>query len=230
MAGGVNLDLGGLGGRVAKRAQRLGHGAVDDLEVAAAGELLELHQREVRLDARRVAIHHEADRAGRRDDGRLGVAIAVGLAKFERAIPRALGGFHQRLVLERGVVEGDRRHRQFLVALRLAMGGAAVVANDAQHVLGVGLVFGEGSKLLGHLGRGRVADAGHDRGERADNGATLVAVIGDARGHQQAADIGVAEAERAVIVGEAGDFLRGELRHHHRDFEHHGPDAHRVLI
>ena len=30
-------------------------------------------------------------------------------------------------------------------------------------------------------------------------------VIGDARGHQQAADIGVAEAERAVLVGELGD-------------------------
>src|SRR5687768_18333347 len=37
--------------RVAERLQRLRHGAVDDLEIAAAGELLELHQREVRLDA-----------------------------------------------------------------------------------------------------------------------------------------------------------------------------------
>ena len=32
-------------------------------------------------------------------------------------------------------------------------------------------------------------------------------VVGDARGHQQAADIGVAEAERAVLVGELGDLL-----------------------
>ena len=62
---------------VAERAQRLGHGAVDDLEIAAAGELLELDQREIGLDAGGVAIHHQADRAGRRDDRDLRVAIAV---------------------------------------------------------------------------------------------------------------------------------------------------------
>ena len=55
-------------------------------------------------------------------------------------------------------------------------------------------------------------------------------VVGDARGHQQAADIGVAEAERAVLVGELGDLLRRELRHHHRDFEHHGPQPHGMLV
>ncbi len=37
--------------------------AVDDLHHAAAGELLVLHQRDVRLHAGRVAVHHEADRA-----------------------------------------------------------------------------------------------------------------------------------------------------------------------
>ena len=57
-----------------------------------------------------------------------------------------------------------------------------------------------------------------------------VEVVGNARGHQQAADIGVAEAERAVLVGEPRDLLRRELRHHHRDFEHHGPQPHRVLV
>ena len=49
-------------------------------------------------------------------------------------------------------------------------------------------------------------------------------------GHQQAADIGVAEAERAEFVGELGDLLGRELRHHHRDFEHDGPQPHRVLV
>ena len=69
---------------VAERAQRLGHGAVDDLEIAAAGELLELDQGEVGLDAGRVAIHDEADRAGRGDDRDLRVAIAVLLAERQR--------------------------------------------------------------------------------------------------------------------------------------------------
>jgi hypothetical protein len=62
-----------------------GTALVDDLEIAAAGELLELHQREVGLDAGGVAIHDEADRARGRDDRRLGVAIAVLLAEGERA-------------------------------------------------------------------------------------------------------------------------------------------------
>ena len=69
-----------------------------------------------------------------------------------------------------------------------------------------------------------IADsAPHRRGLRGE-------VIGEARGHQQPADIGEAEAERAVVVGKLGDFARGELRHQHRDFQHHGPQPHRVLI
>ena len=94
-----------LGRRVAERRERLRHRPVDDLEVAAAGELLEFHQREVRLDAGRVAIHDEADRAGRRDDGRLGVAIAVLLAERDRALPRRDGA------LRRGSCPGNARGR-----------------------------------------------------------------------------------------------------------------------
>ncbi len=55
-------------------------------------------------------------------------------------------------------------------------------------------------------------------------------VIGDAHGHQEAADIGVAEAEGAVLVGALGDLARGELRHQHGDLEHHGPQPAQVLV
>ncbi len=65
---------------------------VGDLEVAAAGQLLELHQREVRLDAGRVAVHQQADRAGRREQRRLGVAVAVLVAEQQRAVPGVAGG------------------------------------------------------------------------------------------------------------------------------------------
>ena len=88
VTGGVGLDLGDRRFAIAERTQRFRHGAVDDLEIAAAGELLELHQREIRLDAGRVAIHHEADRAGRRDDGDLRVAVAVLLSELQRVAPR----------------------------------------------------------------------------------------------------------------------------------------------
>ena len=101
----IGLDLGDLGLAVAERAQRIGHGPVDDLEVAAAGELLELHEREVGLDAGGVAIHHEADRAGGRDDGGLRVAVAVLLAELQGAVPGAT--WHGR----RGPGRGRRRDR-----------------------------------------------------------------------------------------------------------------------
>ncbi len=57
-----------------------------------------------------------------------------------------------------------------------------------------------------------------------------VRVARDAGGHQQAADIGVAEAERAVFVGEFGNAARRELRHHHRDFENDGPQTNGMLV
>ncbi len=67
VADGIGLDLGDIGSRDSRaRGSASRHGAVDDLPVAATGELLELHQREVRLDAGGVAIHDQADGAGRR--------------------------------------------------------------------------------------------------------------------------------------------------------------------
>ena len=77
--------------RVAELVERQRHGLVHDRDLAAADELLRLHQGEVRLDARRVAIHHEADRPGRREHRRLRVAVAVHLAEIEDVVPRLRG-------------------------------------------------------------------------------------------------------------------------------------------
>ena len=61
-------DLLRLGTAVAELAQRAGDALVDDLQVAAADEALVLDERDVRLNAGRVAVHHEGDGAGRRQD------------------------------------------------------------------------------------------------------------------------------------------------------------------
>ena len=230
VADGVGLDLRDLAFAIAERAQRRGHRLVDDLPVAAAGELLEFHQREIRLDAGGVAIHHEADGAGRRHHGGLRVAVAVELAERERVVPGRRGVRDDVGLRAGGVIERHRIDRERLIARGVAVRGAAVVADHAQHVLGVLLVAGEGAELGRHLGRGLVGDAGHDGGQRAAQRTAFLAVVGQAHGHQEAADIGEAEAQRAEFVGELRDRLRRELRHHDGDFEHDGPEPAEVLV
>jgi len=72
---------------VAELRQGQRHGAVDDLQTAAAGKRLVLHQGDVRLDAGRIAVHHEADGAGGGQHGRLGVAITDLLAEGQHVFP-----------------------------------------------------------------------------------------------------------------------------------------------
>ena len=227
---GIGLDLADLRLGIAERAQSRQRGLVDDLEVAAAGQLLELHQREIGLDAGGVAIHHETDGAGGGDHGRLGVAVAVLHTERERLIPRGDGVVDEVRDRAVGAIERHRVDGEALVALRLAFGGAGVVADNAQHMRRVLLVAGESADFSGDFRRGLVAHAGHQRGQRTAERTALFRVVGEAHGHQQAADVGVAEAERAKLVGEFGDFLRGELRHQHGDLEHQRPEADGVLI
>ncbi len=171
VADGIGDDVVDLALVVAERRQRFRDAAVDDLEIAAAGELLELDQREIGLDAGGVAVHHQADRAGRRDDGGLGVAVAEILAHRERVVPgllRRLGevGLHDGFEVERHGVG-----RELLIARLFAMRRAAMVAHHPQHRVLVGGVFGEGAELARHLRRGRVGDAGHHRRDGAGDGA-----------------------------------------------------------
>ncbi len=116
VANGIGFDLGNLAFAVAECAQRFRNGAVDDLEIAAAGELLELHQRKVGLDAGGVAIHDEADRAGRRDDGCLGVAVAVLFAELQRLVPGSLSMGNEILIRIFGVDQRHRIDRQAFIA------------------------------------------------------------------------------------------------------------------
>ena len=110
------------------------------------------------------------------------------------------------------------------------MGRIAVVADDAQHMIGVLGVAGEGPQLARHLGGGGIGNACHDRGQRPAKRTALVAVVAKAHVHQQTADVGIAQTQRAEIIGPLRDFLGRELRHHHRDFERNGPQTGGVHI
>ena len=120
-------------GGVAERCSACWHRAIDDLQHAAAGEQLVFHQRDVGLDAGRVAIHEEGDRAGRREHGDLRVAIAVLLTESRAPIPsrRAL------------LLSGSRTRRSAGCPQRFAM-----QFDDSEHRLDVVL-------------RDRLRDAAH---------------------------------------------------------------------
>ena len=95
MADRIGLHLGNIGFRIAQRAQGRWHGAVDDLEVTATGELLELDQRKVWLDAGGVAIHHQTDGPRRRNHRGLRVAVPVLFAKTQGFVPGRGGDVDQ---------------------------------------------------------------------------------------------------------------------------------------
>jgi hypothetical protein len=179
---------------VAERAQRLGHRAVDDLEISAAGQLLELDDGEIRFDAGGVAVHHQADGAGGRDNAGLGIAVAVALPELQRRVPGALGGGHQVHVRAGLRLQRHRRHRHALIAGFLAIGGAAMVADHPQHVVPVLLVTGKRAELARHLGRGRIGDARHDGAQRPAHRPAFVGVVGQPAGHEQPAEVGEAQA------------------------------------
>ena len=160
----------------------------------------------------------------------LRVAVAVLLAERERVVPCRAGRLDDRGGAVRGV-EAAREHGQALVrALGGVVGGAAVVADHAQHRLAVRVVLREGAELARHLRRGGVGDAGEQRGVGAGLRERLGRVVGDALHHEQRAEVGVAEAERAVVVRELRNRWTRVLRHQHGDLEHDRPQPGRVRV
>ena len=183
----VGDDLLHLVGAVAELAQGRRDRLVDDLEEALADQLLVLDERDVGLDAGRVAIHHERDRAGGREHGDLGVAVAVRLAELERLVVDGPGGVDH--VLGDGLVRRDR------------VGRVAVLADDPQERLAVlGVLDERAAVVAGDDARLAIGLAVHDRGQRGGVVPALVRVVGEAAAHQQRAEVGVAEAQRAELV------------------------------
>jgi hypothetical protein len=221
---GIGHDLFDLGRAVAQLFKGGGNRVVDDLEIAAAGELLELHQREVGLDPGGVAVHDKSDRAGGRNDGRLRVAVAVLFAQLQRLVPGPFRQRHKALVRAIRCVERNWGDVHLFVTGGFAMGGTSVIADHPQHVPRVALIAREGSQFPRDLGRGRVGHAGHHGGQRTAKRAALVAVIAKTHVHQKPADIGIAKPQRAEVIGQLCDLLRRELRHHHRYFQCQCPE------
>mmetsp|Transcript_22711 Transcript_22711/g.37493 ORF Transcript_22711/g.37493 Transcript_22711/m.37493 type:complete len:741 (+) Transcript_22711:830-3052(+) len=219
-----------LGRAIAEVFQRCGHRAVDDLEIATTGQLLELHQRKVRLDPRRVAVHDQTDGARGRDHCGLRVAVTIGLAQLQRLVPSGHGDIDQPRIRAVRVIQRDGFDRQRLIAFGRAISRRAVVAHHLQHVGRVFLVAREWTQLARDLGGGGIGHTGHDGGQRTAERAALVTVIAKAHIHQQPANVGIAQTQGAEVIRALRNLLGGELRHHHADFQSHGPQARRVHV
>ena len=100
-----------------------------------------------------------------------------------------------------------------------------MLAHHAQERLAVLLVAGERPAMVARDPRRlRVGLAGHHRGDRRRIRTALVAVVRQAARHQQRAEVGIAEAERPVVVAvlldrlgriarvRDDDLLRGDQR------------------
>ena len=220
----VAHDLVDLLGRVAEVDECWWHRRVDDLEVATTGQLLELDEREVGLDARGVAVHHETDRAGRSDQGHLRITEAVHLAQGERAVGLVTSYLKQLWLADAGVDTFGHHGQALVLRCRCCVGGATMVAHDAQHVVLVAVVGVECPVLGSQLGAGRERGEVHDRADCATEGHGLRRVVRDATLHREGTEVGVAQSERAVEVRTLSDLAAWELCHQHGDLEHDRPE------
>ena len=192
VAGRVADDILDFAVRVSKLRKRVRNRLVDDLEVAPARQLLELDDGVVRLDPGGVAVHHQPNRARRRDQRGLGIPVAVLLTEFQGLVPSLRREFGEGFVRASLGVERNRRDVDRFVAVGPPVSGIPVVPDDPEHLLGVLLVAREWPQLLGHL-RGRlVGHASHQRRDRRADGSPAIGIVSEPHVHQQAAEIGVA--------------------------------------
>ena len=136
-------------------------------------------------------------------------------AEGEGAVPAFAGGCEQAArghrvgVDELRGVDADGHDVEVFVIAHAALGGGifphivrgpAMVADHPQHVGAVAFVHREGAQFAGHLGAGGVAFAGQDRADGGADRPAFFAVVRNAGLHQHGAEIGVAQAERAVLI------------------------------
>ena len=145
----------------------------------------------------------------------MGVAHAVHLGQVDRLVPGLLGGR-----------EELGRHHVLVDLGRLGL----VHAQHAEHRLGVLVVAGEGPHPRRGAGRGGVTVPREQRRDGGRPGPPGLRVVGQALGHEEGAEVGVADAELAEgprvlgdllgrVVGVADDDLLAGEHHRHGRLE-----------
>ena len=155
-------------------------------------KLLVLDQGDVGLDAGRVAIHQEADRAGGGQHRGLGIAEAVAAAARPALRPRALRAASLRYC--RAGRRSARPSRQCISITRSI--GSRFSSKPSKGPTAAA------SSAAGAVGR--PVQQGRDR---AAQPAGRVRIVGQAAGHDQAAQVRVAQPQRPETMAVLGDPL-----------------------
>ena len=214
MAGRENVpfDLGDLRQGVAESAEGDWHRRIHDTQVAAADQLLVLHQAQFGFDPGGVAVHHERDRPGRSDHGGLRVPDATGLAAGHSAIPpRTRSDAHTLRHGRQACCLSHSRHSSVWVhevhGRFDAVQRVAVPAQHAAHRIRVRLEAVKRSQTLSHVSRSGIRLAAHQRSQRCRERPCLRRVVGDAGCHQQRPQIRETKAELTEAPGRLADQL-----------------------
>ena len=166
MADRISHHFRNLGTGITQAFQGRRNRLVDDLEIAATGQFFELDQRKVRLNPCGIAIHHQTDGAGGRNDRGLGVAEAMRLPQSQSLIPSRFRQGNQRLVRAVAMIQRDRIDVQPLISAS-SVSRRPVVADHPQHRGRVAGIARESPQFPRHLGRGCIGNPGHQGGQRA---------------------------------------------------------------
>ena len=118
---------------VAEFGKSVRNRAIDDFEIAAAGQLLEFHDREIGLYAGGVAVHNQADRSSRGNQRGLRISVAMQFAEFDRLVPSFRSKFSEFGI---GTCVGVQRYGsnvQAFVSVGISPCRISVVPHHAKH-------------------------------------------------------------------------------------------------
>ena len=164
---------------IAESTQRSRHCLVDDTHCAAADKLLHLHEAKIRLYTSRIAVHHEPNGACWRQHARLAVSHAVELTEFYCFIPRCCSGVQE--------IFGHKACVDVIHCL-------TVHTKHLEHVIAVFMEAREWTNLARHLCACRIAVTRQDSSDGSSLCSTLCAIIRQALGHQECAEVGIADS------------------------------------
>ena len=134
---------------------------VDDFEIAATRKFLEFNKGEIWFNASGVAIHYQTDRAGRGNNGCLGIAVTILLSQLHCIIPGLASSF-EHIIRTIFCFDSMWLDAEANIGLVCIIGSGTVVSHDPQHVFPVLSIARKRSVDLGDLSRSLVRNTCHD--------------------------------------------------------------------